>query len=162
MVALVEDLARIQEHDARPDLRKLVLHLKVVQHTVIGSDLFQQRAQGRNIPLAITQRVQQLALRFLPVDAECQVERAACRNDAQVLVEDQERLAHRINDGLRKRATILNVSKWHAPGHGFPFLTGGDAAGQSAKKCALQQRLSLKFECCDACRFQWRGKAQTA
>ena len=72
--ALIEDLARVQEHDALADVGKLVLDLVVLQHGMLGQNLLQQRPQCRNVPLAVAQGVEQPALRVLPARLECQVE----------------------------------------------------------------------------------------
>jgi hypothetical protein len=63
--------------------------------------------------LAITQGVKQSALRFLSVDSEGQIEGAACSDDAQVLVENQQWLAHGINDSLCKSVPIYEIIEWH-------------------------------------------------
>ena len=46
-----------------------------------------------------------------PIDLEGQIERAACRDHAQVLVEDQEGLADRIHDGLGESAPVIDVDE---------------------------------------------------
>ena len=62
---------------------------------------------------AIAQGVEQTALCILPIDAEGQIEGAACGDDAQIRVENQQRLPHRINDGLCKRAPVFDIIEWH-------------------------------------------------
>ena len=111
VVALVEDLTRIEEHGPLADVGKFMLNLVAFKLPVLGRNLLKQRAQAGNIPLAVAQCVEQPSLRLLAVHSKCHVEGAAGRDDAQVAVKDQKGFAHRIDDGLRKCASILDVGK---------------------------------------------------
>ncbi len=103
VVALVENLPRIEEHGPFADVGKFMLNLVAFKLPVLGRDLLKQSAQAGNIPLAVAQCVEQPSLRLLAVHSKSHVEGAAGRDDAQVTVEHQRGFAHRIDDGLRKR-----------------------------------------------------------
>jgi hypothetical protein len=98
--ALGENRPRIEQHGAPADVGELVLDLVAVHDKLLRQDFFQQHPQRGDVPLAVAQRVQQPALRILRVGAEGVVERAAGGDDAQVLIQDKEWLAHGVDDGL--------------------------------------------------------------
>ena len=52
-----------------------------------------------------------MALGISGIDFECLIERAACGDDAQVLVEHQEGLAHHGRNCIRKSAGALRIAK---------------------------------------------------
>ena len=54
----------------------------------------------------------------MPVDFERKIEGAACGDDTQVLIEDQEGLADRIHDRLGERAPIVDIHEWLTVGRG--------------------------------------------
>jgi hypothetical protein len=62
--------------------------------------------------LTITQRIQWPALRVGLGDLECQIERAARRKHAQVLVKDKKRLSDGVHDRLSKGTGILVFDEW--------------------------------------------------
>jgi hypothetical protein len=101
-VVLIENFASVEEHDAMSNLRKRVLDLVVLQHGIVGRDLLQLRAQTRNVPLAITYLAKQPAVRLLAICTESQVEGAASRDYAQILVEHEKWFAHRVDNCLRQ------------------------------------------------------------
>ena len=47
------------------DVRKFMLDLIVIQHRVLRDDLSQESSQGRDVPLTVAERIEQLALGFL-------------------------------------------------------------------------------------------------
>src|SRR6185436_9845569 len=74
------------------------------------------------------------ALDILAVHLEGPVERAAGGDDAQIPVEDQQRLADRVDDRLRQGAAVLETVEWTGVGHGMPlegllFGKKGEAVG---------------------------------
>ena len=120
IVAFIEDLARIQEHDALADVGERVPDFIAVQLAMLRGDLLQQRTQCRNVPLAVAQCVEHTALRVLPPHPECQVEGATCSDDAQVLVKNKKGLSHGVDDGLRQRMAVPESSKWISTPHPAP------------------------------------------
>lgn len=86
-----------------------MLDLEAVHGGLLGNDRLQQQAKGRNIPLAVAERVEQRALGLRGVDFECLVEGAAGGQHAKFLIEDQERLGDRVDDRLRQRLRILDI-----------------------------------------------------
>jgi hypothetical protein len=74
---------------------------------MLRGDVGQQRAQFRDVPLAIAQRVHRQTLHLLTLHPECQVERAVRGDDAQLLVEHQQGLADGVDDRLGKRMTFI-------------------------------------------------------
>ena len=79
---------------------------------MLGQDLFQERPQRRDVPLAVAQRVEQPPLRFLAVGLERFVEGAAGGDDAQVLIQHQQGLAHGVDDGLSQRPAVFDCCEW--------------------------------------------------
>jgi hypothetical protein len=55
-------------------------------------------------------------MNVLTIHPERLIESAVCSDDTQVLIENQERIADRIHDGLRKRARIVEVYEQWAMG----------------------------------------------
>ena len=110
-VALRHNRPRIEQHGAAADLGKLVLDLVAVEHRLIREDLFQKCPQHRNVPLAVTQRVKQPPLRIIAACLKRLVERAASGDDAQILVQHQQRLAHSVDDGAREGLPVLKCGK---------------------------------------------------
>ena len=103
---LVEELAGIEAHRALAEVGKDVLDLIAFHHAVLGNDLFQEHAELRDVPLAVAQRVEQPALGVLGADPEGQVEGTAGGDHAQLLVENDDGLAHRVDNALGKRTGI--------------------------------------------------------
>ena len=79
---------------------------------------FQQQAKLGNIPLAIAQPVNRAAMNVLKIHPERLIESAVCRDDTQILVENQEGIADRIHDRLGERAGIVEVYEQWATGQG--------------------------------------------
>jgi hypothetical protein len=88
-VVFIKHLAGIEQHGAVADVWKFLLDLIVLQHRVLRDDLSQEGSQGRDVPLTVAERIEQLTVRFFAVHAECKVERPARRDDAKLLVEHQ-------------------------------------------------------------------------
>ncbi len=83
--------------------------LEAVHGGALGNDRFEQHAQGRNIPLAVTQVVKQPSLGMLQLDLEDVIKRPACGQHAKLTVEDNEGFDDRIDDGLRQRLSVLEL-----------------------------------------------------
>ena len=106
---LVEHLARIQQHVAPSDRRKDAVDLIALDRRTIRRDLFQHGLQLRQIPLAAVDFPEQAPDHVLTHEPEGLIEGAAGGDDAQILVEHQERVANGIDDGMRERDAILPV-----------------------------------------------------
>ena len=79
-----------------------MLDFVALHHALLGNNFFQQHAKFWNVPLAIAQRVKKPAFGVLGADLECRLERAACGDHAQVLVEDKNGLADGVDNALRQ------------------------------------------------------------
>ena len=99
-------LAGVKQHHAAADSREGVLELKVLEHGAFGNDVLEQCPQVGDVPLAISQLVDEAALTLPGRDVERLVELAVGGPDAQRGVEDKQRLAHRVNDVL---GVVLNI-----------------------------------------------------
>lgn len=64
-------------------------------------DVFEQQPKLGNVPLPVAQLIQLSTNGFCRVDLEGPVEGPACRLDAKMLVENHERVRHRVHDGLQ-------------------------------------------------------------
>src|SRR6185503_2756676 len=69
-------LSAIQQHHAAPDNRERVLELEVVEDRACWNDVLEKRAEGRDVPLAVAQLVDQLVFGFDCGDVEGFVESA--------------------------------------------------------------------------------------
>ena len=110
-VALVEHLAGVEQHRAPPNPGEFLLDLIRLHHRVLGHDLFQKQTERGDVPLAVPERVEPPSLGVLSIDLEGQIKRAARRDDAQVLVEDEQGLADGVHDGLRQCGRIVALVK---------------------------------------------------
>src|SRR5437867_4709438 len=73
-------------------------NLVVVEETVSGQDVFQQLAQSGDLPLAVAQIEKQAAFGFGGRNLESLIVPLVGVLDAQVGVEDQQRVAHGLDD----------------------------------------------------------------
>ena len=115
-ISLVEHLPRVQEHRAASDNGKVAFDFVTFHNRVLGRDVLQQQPKLGNIPLAIAQPVSRTTLNVLKIHPECLVESAVCSDDTQVLIEDQERIADRIDDRLGERTPSIEVYEQLAVG----------------------------------------------
>ncbi len=106
---MIEHLPRVQKHCTASDTGDVLLDLISLHHGMPRQDFLQQQSQIGDVPFAIAQRVDEAALNVLFGDLERQIEGAACRDDAEVFVEDQEGLANGVDDRLRERASIIDI-----------------------------------------------------
>ena len=102
------ELACIEQHHSAANHREGVLELEIVEDRALGDNVFQQCSQVGDVPLAVTQLVDQTALGLRERDVEGLIEGAVGGLDAQRRVEDQERLAHRVDDVLGVGLDILD------------------------------------------------------
>ena len=135
-------LAGVEQHHPAADGREGVLQLEVVEDGALGDDVLEQGPQGGDVPLAVAQLVDEAVLGLLGGDVEGLVEGAVGGPDAQGGVEDQQGLAHRVDDVLRvvlnildqrcsihHDASIVRANQWSASRHlasrGYPPETTG-------------------------------------
>ena len=108
-VSLIEYLPRIQEHRTSSDNGKVSLDFVSLHHGVLWRDVLQQQPKFGDIPLAIAQPIYRTTLNVLTIHPERLIESAICSDNAQVLIENQERIADRIHDRLRERVRFIEV-----------------------------------------------------
>ena len=115
-ISLIEHLACVQKHRASSDNGKVPLDFVRFHHGVLRPDVLQQQPKLGDIPLPIAKPVNRPAVDVLTIQLERQIESAVCGDDAQVLIEDKQRIADRIHNRLGERARIVEVSDWLAIG----------------------------------------------
>src|SRR5580704_16301545 len=93
-------LAAVEQHHPPPENREVVLQLEVVENRTLGNNIFQESAQIGDVPLAVAQLVNQAVLGFFEGDLKSLVEGAVTRSHPQSGIENQERLAHGVDDVL--------------------------------------------------------------
>ena len=97
------EAAGVEEHRLRADVLEIVLDLEILERAVRRDDVLQERPQGRDVPLAVPEVVDESADGLGRGDPEGLVEGAIRRPDVEVPVEDQERPPHRGHDALGVR-----------------------------------------------------------
>jgi hypothetical protein len=80
---------------------------EVVEDGAGRDDVFEQRTQIGNVPLAVAELVDELVLRLFGRDVEGLVEGAVRRMNAQAAVKNQERLTDGVDDILGIRLDLL-------------------------------------------------------
>ncbi|HEV2699686.1 MAG TPA: hypothetical protein VGU90_16965 [Terriglobales bacterium] len=108
-VSLIEYFPRIEEHRPSSDNGKVSLDFVSLHHGVLWRNVLQQQPKLGDIPLAIAQPIYRTTLNVLTIHPECLMESAVCSDNAQVLIENQERIADRIYDRLRERVRFIEV-----------------------------------------------------
>ena len=88
------------DHRAPAETGELVVHLEPFERVLGGQDLLQRLAQRSPVPLAAAQGAQPLALCLLRPHPEGVVVGPVRLLDAELAVEDEQRLAHRGHDGV--------------------------------------------------------------
>src|SRR3984893_19352025 len=98
-----------------------MLDLVVFHGSLLGKDFSKQQTKLRNIPLTVSEVIQEFALRVIGIDFERQIEGSACGNDPKLLIEHNERFSNRVDDSVRKRPGILDLGELfseHVSEHG--------------------------------------------
>ena len=108
-VSLIEYLPRIQEHQTPSDNGKVELDFVSLHHGVLLRNVLQQQPKLGDIPLAIAQPIYRTTLNVLTIHLERLMESAVCSDNAQVLIENQERIADRIHDRLGERVPGIGI-----------------------------------------------------
>src|ERR1700686_4350775 len=88
-----------------------MLDFVVFHGSLLGNDFSKQQTKLRNIPLTVSEVVQEFALRVVGIDFERQVERSARSNNPKILIEHDERFSNRVDDSVRKYPGILDLGE---------------------------------------------------
>ena len=80
--------AGVQQHGFRPDSGKVMGDFKVIKNRLLRNNIFKQRPQGRNIPLAVAEFVDQLVFGFAGGNVKSLVKRAVGGADAKIGVKN--------------------------------------------------------------------------
>ena len=113
----VKHSAGIEQHHASADRREFVLDLISLDGAALRNDVFEERAEPRNVPLPVAQVEDQLAFRLAWRHCESPVERAARGNHAQVRVEHEKGLAYGVDDGFSQVMPTRDGGERIAFGH---------------------------------------------
>ena len=108
------DLARVELEDAVSEHREFVLEQEVVERRVVRHDMVEQAAQRRDVPLPLLEVLQALpddVFRAVPEHGD---EVAAGGDDPHVGVEDHQRIAHGVGDGLAEPQIARGVAMFVA------------------------------------------------
>src|SRR6266516_1644892 len=116
-VFFIEHPARVEQHCAPSDRRKLVLDLVGLDSAMLWNDFFEESAERRNIPLSVAQVIEQPALRVLRIRSKRLVKGPARGDHAQVPIEYDEGLAHSVDDHVCEGMPILDIAQ-RVVGHG--------------------------------------------
>src|ERR1700741_5418593 len=100
------EFASIEQHHPAANRWEGVIEFKVVEDGAFGDDVFKQCPQVGDVPLTITQFINETALGLYGRNVECLVKRAIGGLDAQCSIQYQQGFAHRIDDVL---GVILNI-----------------------------------------------------
>ena len=133
------ELAGVEQHHPAADDREGVLELEVVEDGALGDDVLEQGPQVGDVPLAVAQLVDEAALGLPGRDVERLVEGAVGGPDAQRGVEDQQRLAHRVDDVL---GVVLNILDQRSSFHTAILL---HASRLALRRLTLRALVALIF-----------------
>src|ERR1700686_5473371 len=98
-----------------------MLDFVVFHGSLLGKDFSKEQTKLRNIPLTVSEVIQEFALRVVGIDFERQIERSARGNDTKILIEHNERFSNRVDDSVRKCPGILDLGELfteHVSEHG--------------------------------------------
>jgi hypothetical protein len=140
----IKDFARIQEHDAPSDARKIMLHIVVFHGSSLREIFPQEHAKLRNIPLAVTEVIQELAQGIHGIDFERQIEGLARGNDAKILIKNNKRFPDGVDDSVCKLPGVLDVSELLSKDGETP---SGRESKSLARPVAAEDNLSLCSLC---------------
>jgi hypothetical protein len=88
-----------------------MLDLIILHHAPLGNDLLQEHMKLGNVPLSGTQGVKKPSLGLFGADVEGGIKGSARGDHPEILVEHEDRLANRIDDGACQGAGIRGVGK---------------------------------------------------
>ena len=119
-VRAVRDEPGIQLHDLSADARKDVVDVDVVQLALGEEAVAQQRPKRRDVPLTITQGEEHFTHRVLRCDSKGLKKRPVGVRDAEFGIEQQQRLAHGVDD-VQQQAFV-----WRAAAGGGAGVPSGE------------------------------------
>src|SRR3989337_2604272 len=108
----IEHLTRVQQHDAPPNAGKIAINFVSLDRRMILGDRFQDCTQLGDIPLTVVNLVNQMPPDSLTGELEYLIESPARGDDAQVVVEHQQRVTNGIDDGVRECGSVWNDGEW--------------------------------------------------
>src|ERR1700682_5041784 len=88
-----------------------MLDFVVFHGSLLGNNFSEQQTKFRNIPLTLSEVIQEFALSVVGIDFERQIERSARGNDPKNLIENHERFSNRVDDSVRKFPGILGLGE---------------------------------------------------
>src|ERR1700730_719496 len=88
-----------------------MLDFVVFHGSLFGNNFSEQQAKLWNIPLTVSEVIQEFALSVVGVDFKRQIERSARSNDPKILIEHNERFSNRVDDSVRKYPGILDLGE---------------------------------------------------
>src|SRR3989344_151502 len=106
-VVFIPYLTRVYEQRAHAHRGKMVLYLVPFDGRILRNHLFEKGAQRGNAPLAVVEVVKKFALRIFVRQSEFFIERAACGDDAQLLIQNNQWLPDGVDDGSPARGPLL-------------------------------------------------------
>src|SRR5258705_9914460 len=105
-----------------------MLDFVVFHGSLLGNDFSKQQTKLRNIPLTVSEVIQEFTLSVVGIDFERQIERSARSNNPKILIEHNERFSNRVDDSVRKYPGILDLGELfseHVSEHGGNPRRGG-------------------------------------
>src|SRR5579871_4005764 len=101
MIARAKCFPGIDKHGTPTDRWKVVFDFESFDGCAVRNYAFEKRAEGRNVPLAIAQIVNETADRLVRVGAKNLIERPVRRRNIQVPVEDEKGAGNGLDDIAR-------------------------------------------------------------
>src|SRR6202023_2028024 len=98
-----------------------MLDFVVFHGSLLGNNFSEQQTKLWNIPLTVSEVIQEFAKSVVGIDFERQIERSARSNDPKILIEHNERFSNRVDDSVRKYPGILDLGELfseHVSEHG--------------------------------------------
>lgn len=111
-VVVVNNLAGIHQHRALADPREIVHDLVSFHGGRAGDHLLEERTEDRYFPFAVADIVEAPAARVSVREVKFLVERAACHDHAQILIEYDQWFADGVDDCKREQMAVLGVTEW--------------------------------------------------
>src|SRR4029079_641518 len=110
-LVLIEDLARIQEHDAPADGRKRSIDFIPIDRRAGGCDRLPTVATLSDVHMAAVNLIEQTPIDMVAHEPKGLEEGAAGSNDTQGLIKNHKWVADGINDSLRKRKSVPDIDE---------------------------------------------------
>jgi hypothetical protein len=101
------NLSRIQYHGLITYGWEFMHNFKTLEKGLLWQYIFKQFAQGRNIPLTISQLVHEIVFGVLWFDLECFIKGFIRSHDTEFLVENKHRFMHDVNHRLDIRPAFF-------------------------------------------------------